>query len=77
MFLLPIIQSLVVCNAVGTNIKDLQIIFKNDEVDYLDCHRYNIDGCVFDKENNQTLSCIILNHLSSLYTLVSNRQIIM
>ncbi|VVC43843.1 ABC transporter-like,P-loop containing nucleoside triphosphate hydrolase,AAA+ ATPase domain,ABC [Cinara cedri] len=69
MLILPIIQTFAICNAIGTNINDLAIAFQNDEIDFSDCRRNNIDGCVFNNKNNQTISCDILNHLASLYTL--------
>lgn len=72
MILLPIIQSFNFCLAIGVNFKNMPIAIKNDEVNFADCRSYNFDGCIFDENNSQTISCVVMNYLSSQdYNLVS------
>lgn len=73
--LIPIIQSVEFCIGLGVKIKDMSITIKNDEVSFLDCQRNNVNGCIFDENANQTMSCIVMNYLQSHdYTLVSYKQ---
>ncbi|VVC27807.1 ABC transporter-like,P-loop containing nucleoside triphosphate hydrolase,AAA+ ATPase domain,ABC [Cinara cedri] len=77
MFLLPILQSWITCNCIGTEFKDMKIAIKNDEVDFWDFRRSNIDGCILDGENNQKISGVVMSRLELLgYTLneVENRN---
>lgn len=73
MVILPAIQTFIFCSAVGLNFKNMPVAIKNDEVNLFDCKNYsNINECIFDDYNNQTLSCIVMNYLSSHnYALVS------
>ncbi|XP_025415790.1 ABC transporter G family member 23-like isoform X1 [Sipha flava] len=77
MIVLPIIQSFNFCSAVGVNFKNMPIAIKNEEVNFTDCQYSNFNGCIFDKNNSLTVSCVIMNYLSSLdYNLVevANRE---
>lgn len=51
----------------------MSIAIKNDEVNYLDCQHFNVSGCIIDENSNLTMSCVVLNYLTSLnsYTFVS------
>lgn len=51
----------------------MPIAIKNDEVDFKSCQHFNLNECIFDDEDNdQPLSCVVVNHLQSLdYDLVS------
>lgn len=73
MLILPILQAFNLCVGVGVNFEGMSIAIKNDEIDFLNCQSSNIDGCIFDKNNNQKMSCVFLNHLVSQhdYKLVS------
>lgn len=66
-------QALLICNCIGTNIKDMSVAVKNDEIDFWDSRRHSdIDGCILGGETDQKLSGVIMNRLESLgYTLVS------
>jgi len=70
--LLPILQTFNFCFAIGVPFKDMKIAYKNDEINILDCQYSNVNGCIFDENSNQTMSCVIMNYLSSHdYELVS------
>lgn len=73
MFILPILQAIVICNCIGTDIKDMSVAVKNDEIDFWDSRRRsNIDGCILGEQTDQKISGVIMNRLESLgYTLVS------
>lgn len=50
----------------------MKIAFKNDEINNLDCQYLNVNRCILDENSNQTMSCVIMNYLSSHdYELVS------
>jgi len=52
----------------------MSIAYKNDEINILDCQYSNVNRCILDENNNQKMSCIIMNYLSSHdYKLVSRR----
>jgi len=70
---LPILQSLIYCYSIGVNFENMPIAIKNDEVDFKSCQHFNLNECIFDDEDNdQPLSCVVVNHLQSLdYDLVS------
>ncbi|XP_022175207.1 ABC transporter G family member 23-like [Myzus persicae] len=63
--LLPIIQSFNFCFSIGVPFKDMKIAFKNDEINNLDCQYLNVNRCILDENSNQTMSCVIMNYLSS------------
>lgn len=70
--LLPMIQAFNLCASVGVNFKGLKLAIKSDEINYVDCKYFNGSGCIFDDNNNQTQSCIIINYLETLgYVIVS------
>lgn len=72
MIVLPIFQILNFCYGIGTNINDMPIAIKNDEISVLDCQNANVDGCIFDINSTQTMSCFIIKYLQSHnYNLVS------
>lgn len=72
MFILPIFQCYNFCNCIGIEIKDMSIAVRNDEIDYSNCKYSNFDSCIFDNENNQTLSCVFMDYfISENYKLVS------
>jgi len=72
MIVLPLMQIFNVGFAVGVNFLDMPIAVKNDEIDILQCQYFNASGCIFEKNNNQTMSCVVLNYLESQnYKLVS------
>lgn len=75
MILIPIIQSAEFCIGLGVKIRNMSITIKNDEVNFLDCQYNSVNGCIFDENANQTMSCIVMNYLQSHdYTLVSFQQ---
>lgn len=50
----------------------MNIAIKNDEVNILNCQHFDIDGCIFDENNNTTMSCVVMNYfMSHNYKLVS------
>ncbi|XP_060878331.1 ABC transporter G family member 23-like [Metopolophium dirhodum] len=63
--LLPILQTFNFCFAIGVPFKGMKIAYKNDEINILDCQYSKVNGCIFDKNSNQTMSCVIMNYLSS------------
>jgi len=68
----PLMQTINFCFAVGVPFKEMTIAYKNDEINILDCQYSNFNGCIFDKNSNLTMSCVIMNYLSSHdYKLVS------
>lgn len=72
MFLLPIMLAFFLCTGVGTNLKNMPIAIKNEEVNISGCQNSSVNGCIFDKHNNLTMSCVIMNHLAEQsYNLVS------
>lgn len=72
MILLPILNSLFYCYAIGTDFRTMPITVRNEEIDILNCPYSNTDGCILNENNNQTMSCVILDYLQSLdYTFVS------
>lgn len=72
MFVLPILQTFNFCYGVGVNFKYMSIAIKNDEIGVIDCQYTNLDGCIFDRDSNQTMSCVVVNYLASRdYKLVS------
>lgn len=73
--LLPIIQYNNFSFSFGNNIKDMSIAIKNDEVHHLDCQYFNVNGCITNETSNLTMSCVVLNYLTSLnrYKLVSRK----
>lgn len=78
MIFIPIIQIVLFCLSVGTQIKDMPIVIKNDEINLLDCQSFNGNGCIFDDDNHQNMSCVILQYLKSLdYKLVNNLYTLM
>lgn len=71
-FVLPIIFALAICLGFGDVFRGLNIAVRNDEIGFSSCQSYNGSGCTTDPGYNQTLSCNIINYLSSLdYNLVS------
>lgn len=74
MFILPILQAYNLCTGIGVEMRDLSIAVANDEIDYSNCKYSNLDGCIIDNNNNQTLSCVVMDYfLSQNYKLVSSR----
>lgn len=74
LFLLPILEIFILCLGYGTDIKDINIAIKNDEVNNLtDCYHYETRGCVLDHESSKLrMSCIYINYLLELdYKLVN------
>lgn len=72
MILLPILNALFYCLAIGTDFRDMPITVRNEEIDILNCPYSNTDGCILNENNNQTMSCVVLDYLQSLdYTFVS------
>ncbi|CAI6347958.1 unnamed protein product [Macrosiphum euphorbiae] len=65
LILLPILQTFNFCFAIGVPFKGMKIAYKNDEINILDCQYSNVNGCIFDENSNQTMSCVIMNYLSS------------
>ncbi|XP_060841940.1 ABC transporter G family member 23-like isoform X1 [Rhopalosiphum padi] len=63
--LLPILQTFNFCYGIGVPFKDMSIAYKNDEINILDCQYSNVNRCILDENNNQKMSCIIMNYLSS------------
>ncbi|KAF0762245.1 ABC transporter G family member 23-like [Aphis craccivora] len=63
--LLPILQTFNFCFGIGVPFKDMQIAYKNDEINILDCQYSNVNTCIFEENSNQKMSCIIMNYLSS------------
>jgi len=65
MIVLPLMQIFNICFGVGVNFLDMPIAVKNDEIDILQCQYFNASGCIFEKNNYQTMSCVVLNYLAS------------
>lgn len=66
------IQAFNLSASVGVDFKGLEIAIKNDEINFVDCQYLNVNGCIFDENNNQTQSCIVMNYLEKLrYVIVS------
>ncbi|VVC25930.1 Hypothetical protein CINCED_3A000710 [Cinara cedri] len=63
---LPMIQYNNFSISFGQNINGLSIAIKNDEVNYLDCRNFNVNGCIADENSNLTMSCVVVNYLVSL-----------
>lgn len=71
--ILPILLSIIFCFGIGVNIKNMIITIKNEEVNISDCQNLNNNGCIFDNNNNYTMSCVVLNYLQAQdYKFVSN-----
>ncbi|XP_050542644.1 ABC transporter G family member 20-like isoform X2 [Daktulosphaira vitifoliae] len=69
LIIVPILQILFLCLCVGTNFKNMPIVYKNDEVALSNCRNLQ---CIFDETSNEMLSCNVLNHLESLeYNLIN------
>lgn len=70
MFLFPMMAATIFNLAIGGNIKNVNVAVQNEET--ADCHRgTTADGCLYDNDNNLTLSCEVLNALRHLeYNLV-------
>lgn len=64
MILLPILQSFNFSLGIGVKFKNMPIAIKNDEASFLDCQDYNVNGCIFDGNSNEKMSCIVMNYLS-------------
>lgn len=72
MIILPILNSMFYCLAIGTNFKNIPITVRNEETDLLNCQYSDTNGCILNKNNNQTMSCVVLSYLQSLdYTFVN------
>jgi len=57
---------------IGVNFKGMEVAIQNDEINLNDCQYFNSNGCIFDKNTSQPMSCVAMNYLSSLnYSLVS------
>lgn len=63
MVLLPILQSFNFGLGIGVKFKNMSIAFKNDEISFSDCRDYNVNGCIFDENSNQKMSCVVMNYL--------------
>lgn len=72
MIFLPILASVIFNMAIGRDIRDVRIAVRNNEV--TDCPQntlINNATCLYDDNNNLTLSCDVLNGLRELkYNLV-------
>jgi len=61
-----------ICVSIGSDVKDLKLAVRNEEVELSDCLRFKNDGCILDHTNNHTISCFVINNLRSLdYQIVS------
>lgn len=70
--LLAMFQSFFLMTAVGGDFKGQEIAVRNEEITLADCPLSNAYGCIFDKNNNQTQSCMVMNYLKTLgYKLAS------
>lgn len=57
---------------IGGDFKGLEIAVRNEEIKFLGCQFANVSGCIFDENNYQTQSCMVMNHLEMLgYKLAS------
>lgn len=63
MILLPILQSFNFSLGIGVKFKDMPIAIKNDEISFSDCRDYNLNGCIFDENSNQKMSCVVMSYL--------------
>lgn len=72
MIFLPVFQIVSFYMSIGVNLKYINIAIKNDEVNIVDCKHFKIDECIFEKSDNITMSCVIMNYFESRdYNLVS------
>lgn len=53
----------------------MKIAVINDEINYFNCQYSNVNRCILDEGNNQTMSCVILDYLTTNnYKLVSSKN---
>lgn len=62
-FLLPILQTTMLCFCIGVRIKGQPISVKNDEIKLSHCRHFKVNGCILEETNYQTMSCVVINYL--------------
>lgn len=72
LMILPFFQTCIFSSGVGVNFKGMEIAIQNDEISLNDCkHISNFNGCIFNNDTTQLMSCFAIQYLTSLdYTLV-------
>ncbi|XP_029343800.1 ABC transporter G family member 23-like isoform X2 [Acyrthosiphon pisum] len=69
MILFPMLAAIIFNLAIGGNIKNVNIAIQNNEI--TDCQNIVVNQCIYEDNNNFTLSCAVLNGLQTLeYNLI-------